>query len=357
MRAAPLRWLAILTLGFVFSETYLRFFHPVALMPRNVISSPYGIRVNKPDHTYWQVSPEYRVRIHTNSKGARSDVEFPYEKPAGVKRIVVLGDSFGMGFESDFDDTFLAQMARKLEDRSIHCEVVNLCVSGHGTAEELIMLQQEGVKYHPDLVLLAWNETDVEDNVRSALYRVADGRLERFQSSYLPGTRANEILSEIPGYTFLAENSQFYYFVRESVAGWMKQSLLDWRSKKPAAPAASVARPATPENHDEKQQGEDQQLTWLLLKEIDATCRSVSAKFLILDIPDQTPDGVFAPSPLAQIGDAGRIFTVADPLPALKQYRGGPLYWFAYHHHFTPAGSAIVGSVLADKILQDGLLK
>ena len=82
--------------------------------------------------------------METNSKGVRSDREIPYEKPAGVKRIVVLGDSYGMGYEVTLEDSFLGVMERRLQESGIEAEVVNLSVSGHGTAEELITLKEEG---------------------------------------------------------------------------------------------------------------------------------------------------------------------------------------------------------------------
>src|SRR5712692_3517010 len=40
--------------------------------------------------------PEYDIRIRLNSKGLR-DVERDYAKPAGVFRILSVGDSFTMG--------------------------------------------------------------------------------------------------------------------------------------------------------------------------------------------------------------------------------------------------------------------
>ena len=79
------------------AEIFLRTFDPRPMLPRYVQAGDFGIRVNMPNQTYVHHTPEYRVEIRTNSKGMRSNVDYPYEKPAGVKRIVVLGDSFGMG--------------------------------------------------------------------------------------------------------------------------------------------------------------------------------------------------------------------------------------------------------------------
>jgi hypothetical protein len=95
-------------------ELFLRYLAPQPLMPRNVTASNFGIRVNTPNQSYWQITPEVRVNVRINSQGIRADEEIPLEKPAGVKRIVVLGDSYGMGYEVDLKDAFTTQMANRL---------------------------------------------------------------------------------------------------------------------------------------------------------------------------------------------------------------------------------------------------
>src|SRR5262249_46028448 len=154
------------------AELYLRHVAPVPILPRYVIASSYGIRVNQPNNVYYQITPECYVRMETNSKGIRSSREIPYEKPAAVKGIVALGDSFGRGYEVEQEQMFLTQMEQALNKAGVRCEVVNLSVSGHGNAEELIALREEGLKYDPDLVLICWGSTDLDDNTRSALYRL-----------------------------------------------------------------------------------------------------------------------------------------------------------------------------------------
>lgn len=354
---AWLRRLSIVLFCCLFAETYLQIFHPVAVIPRNVVSSPFGIRMNLPNHRYWQTSRDYKVLVRTNSKGLRADVEFPYEKPPGVKRIVVLGDSFGMGYEVDLDKTFLAQMQHVLANHSIRTEVINLSVSGHGTAEELIVLQNEGVKYHPDLVLLAWNSTDIEDNIRCALYRVEAGKPVRSGSTYLPGTKINEFLSRIPGYTFVAENSQLYVLIRETVATQMKDLLLDIRSRAPGK-ASDTANTSSSEHPPIAAiDAPENILSNSLVNALKSTSKAAGAAFLILDIPIQLMPGKFTPSALATINVTSRDFDIVDPIPALKSRCDVPLYWLKYHKHFTPLGSQIVGQTLADTILDRGLLK
>jgi hypothetical protein len=87
---------------------------------------------------------EYRI----NSKGLRDD-EHAYEKPGGIFRIVLVGDSntFGVGVP-------IEQHFSTLLERSFRApEVINLGVSGYGVDQAFLRLQIEGFKYAPDLVI------------------------------------------------------------------------------------------------------------------------------------------------------------------------------------------------------------
>jgi len=83
-----------------------------------------------------------------NSSGFR-DREFPREKPAGVFRILVLGDSHAFGFGVPLDKHF----TKLLEGYFTNVEVMNLGVSGYGVDQELLFLRDTGFAYHPDLVV------------------------------------------------------------------------------------------------------------------------------------------------------------------------------------------------------------
>jgi len=161
------------------AELFLRVFNPVPMLPRYIEAKYYGIRGNIGNKTYWHFTPDISVQIRTNSAGIRADREIPYQKPNGTKRVLLLGDSFGMGYEVNLEDTFPEKMNEIINKSGIKCEVVNLSSSGHGNAEELIVLQNEGVKYDPDLVLLSWHYGDLLENVRSNLYKLESGRLKR----------------------------------------------------------------------------------------------------------------------------------------------------------------------------------
>jgi hypothetical protein len=62
----------------------------------------------------------------------------------------MLGDSVTFGSWVRDHETF----SFLLEDRSNRYEVVNLAVEGYGTDQELLVLEDEGLRYRPDVVIL-----------------------------------------------------------------------------------------------------------------------------------------------------------------------------------------------------------
>jgi hypothetical protein len=86
-------------------------------------------------------------------------------------RIVALGDSFFVGHEVSFEDSFL----RRLEHQ-LGLEVVKLAVSNYGTIQEYRTWEEVGKKYKPDLVLLGvFVGNDLEDNAEFPDSTCVDG--------------------------------------------------------------------------------------------------------------------------------------------------------------------------------------
>jgi len=130
--------------------------------------------------------PDYVTHVYTNSKGLRGR-ERSYRPAPGVRRIVVLGDSFMAAQEVEFEQSLPRLLERGLADRRV--EVVNLAVSGYGTAQEYLYLKEEGLKYRPDLVVLAFFPTnDVCNNHRGLESQMwGEDSLKAFARPYAGG--------------------------------------------------------------------------------------------------------------------------------------------------------------------------
>lgn len=113
----------------------------------------------------WEATTRLR-QLQINSKGLR-DREYAYKKPTGVRRILVLGDSFAWGYGVSDEEIFTEQLEQRLEQ----WQVLNTGVSGWGTDQEYLFLKDEGVKYLSDVVVLAFFLfNDPENNTHSVQY-------------------------------------------------------------------------------------------------------------------------------------------------------------------------------------------
>jgi len=125
------------------------------------------------------------VFVEINSKGLR-DREFAYAKPAGVRRIVGLGDSFTFGMGTETGRVFLKALERMLDrERPGRFQVLNMGVPGHNTASEFHYLKTEGVRYDPDVVIVCFTVNDAQQS--SETY--ADHRFDSARSFVLEALR------------------------------------------------------------------------------------------------------------------------------------------------------------------------
>lgn len=118
-----------------------------------------------PNATVWQWTVEYVTRVDVNARGLR-EREIGYEKPPGLKRVLVLGDSFVEAIGVAVEDAFPRRLEAKLAaGNEPPVQVVNAGAVGFGTGQEYLLLRHEGVRYQPDVVvLLFFSGNDVADN-------------------------------------------------------------------------------------------------------------------------------------------------------------------------------------------------
>jgi hypothetical protein len=116
----------------------------------------------------WALRPRLRdvpafagKTLNSNSRGLRGVREYALDKPGGVTRIVVLGDSFTFGEDVGDDETWPSRLQAAMPGT----EVLNLGVHGYGHDQMLLYLQEEGLRYHPDVVVVGFLPDDMERNV------------------------------------------------------------------------------------------------------------------------------------------------------------------------------------------------
>lgn len=328
--------LAMAAMGFatLLGEVVVRLFVPQVLFPRYVTDGGFGIRVNVRSVRYRHTSPEVSVEFRHNAQGMRSDREYAFTKPPGVTRILGLGDSFTQGYEVEVEETYLYRLERLLRDRGLNVEVLNLGVSGFGTAEELILLREYGTRFDPDVVIVGYFTNDILDNVRSNLFRLDErGGLERAAHEYLPAIGLRDRLYSFPPYRWLSEHSHLFAMVREQAAQLIKRKLVDEHLG----------------GGERRDDGYAVRLTGRLLDEIKDDCQRENRRFLVLDIPPpnlrESPllrDSVHAIEPDEVVRTASKL-QAEGPNAYLYRKRG--------HLHWTPRAHELAAELLAERLL------
>ena len=120
-------------------------------------------------------------RLTSNSHGLR-DVEHAYDNAPGVRRILILGDSFCEAQQVDLEDTFFRILQHELDANASpsRFELINAGVSGYGTDRALLFYRHEGRKYAPDDVFLFFVFNDVRNNDRAMQLQMYGDRNEPY---------------------------------------------------------------------------------------------------------------------------------------------------------------------------------
>lgn len=170
------RWIArfvvvivSLFLPLLFLEAALRLFGPI--LPGNYDTGAYLVRnealghFHVPNFDGWIKAPEFTTHVTINPQGLR-DRRQSFDKPTGSFRVLFLGDSFVEAVQVQQAQGVAEQLEKALnQGTSRPVEVINGGVAAYGTGQELLLLDQIGAQYHPDLVvLLFFVGNDVTNN-------------------------------------------------------------------------------------------------------------------------------------------------------------------------------------------------
>ena len=175
---------------------------------------------------------EWDLEFKVNSQGLR-DKEYSIQKPAGVYRIIMLGDSFVEGYGVNLEDNYGKVLEKMLNENSgKKIEVINAGISGWSPLSQYLYLLEYGIKYQPDLVILNFNSTDFFDDYEfySRLTNEAKQILEQDQKQQL--TQAKEakkisqskIFTPKPLYTESVNDPQNIPFVSDRIKFFLNKN-------------------------------------------------------------------------------------------------------------------------------------
>lgn len=307
-----------------------------------------------------EVSDEFNVPIVISADGLRDRV-FARPKPAGVIRILVLGDSFTYGGGARAEDTYPKRLEARLNARSDgrRWEVVNAGISGYGTFHEARFLREEGWSYQPDvLILQVFLDNDLAENLYPFAREVRGGFL-RFKSER-PGPAWRERLKE-----FLRRRSHLYRVVGD------RWNLLRIRFGWEPFYAASLG---VYERTPPPDVARGWEATRRYLREIAAAARERGVGLLVVHAPknvalDARLQRAFmefhrAPAasldwelPARRLGELCRADGLAclDLTPRFKA-TGRPLdFYHPRNGHWNPAGHERVAAWILERLVTDGV--
>ena len=248
-----------------------------------VTYGPFTVRRLERNATFYHESKDGRWRFDTNAQGYRDVNDFSYEKSEGEIRVISLGDSHTLGHEIRQDFTYSAFLERMLRRNGGKGRVMNTGIAGFGTAEQLIFLKHEGIKYDPDVVVLGFYGNDFDDNVRSNIFRLADGKLHTSNTNYAPGAKALMFHNSIPPLRWMSENSHFYSLIMNAVWEGVKGLMLS-REK------ADLLKEHAVSDNVENIVTAKIDLAKALIVEMYRFCRENGIKLVIIDIPRFRPN-------------------------------------------------------------------
>jgi hypothetical protein len=169
-----------------------------------------------------QKTTEFDAAYEINSLGLRGP-EISRVKPAGTKRLLILGDSFTEGVGVNGNETYASRLQVLLDESRLpsRWQVINAGVASYSPLLEYVYLKHSGLALQPDLVMLALDLSDVFDDVQYERLAEIDATMapiavradpERGRASW-PVERLLDLKDLVKTHT------RTYNFVRRQIAG------------------------------------------------------------------------------------------------------------------------------------------
>jgi len=325
-----------LLLGLTTTEVATRVFSlatPLNLIFSNYVADPNLPFRPRPFSRGTGRNDEFSYDYQHNSFGFR-DVEHEIAKAPGTFRLLGLGDSFTYGIGASLRETYLSRLEVLLNHRAgVHpkIEVIKAGVPRYFPQAERILLENDGVKFRPDVVVVGILPNDLIDTYLGIDAVTAD------RSGYLKTREAKE----------LGEAGVLVY--RHSHVGrLLLRAYIDWRLVVRSRGLLRQGR--FPEKEWEKMESEFAHMTALV--------DSIGAKLVLVHIPQKGPwtvEDEHLPTRLAAWAAKNRVSFV-DLLPAMKSSPAPDQLYYAKDGHCTPEGYAVIAQTIFSYLTENRII-
>ena len=282
---------------------------------------------------------EFDYDYRHNRLGLR-DVEHATSKPAGVFRILGLGDSFTYGVGVRFEETYLARLERMLNERAgdhPRVEIIKGGIPRFFPQSERLLLEHSGAAFQPDLIVVGFLPNDVADTHQGI------GAIRVDPSGFLKTREADEI-----GRLGLA------LYCHSHLA---RRLMRDWLARR-------IREKYSPQWAEINKDNGFHEPDWQAVEREYATmadiATSIGARLVILHIPQMGPWDRTHDYPARRLGAWAEKHGVGfvSALPAIRRAAATappdrPLY-YRKDGHCTAKGHAVIAGVLRDYLEGQG---
>jgi len=222
MKIKPTKILAKLLLSFLIiivlclvSEFFFRIskgkgFYLKGTTGTKKLRSPYLFEPNTTRRQKSSKKGEFDVMVRINNFGFRGK-EMKLEKEKGTLRIFAVGDSFTYGVGAEDDETVPYLIEEKLKSKGYNIEVINAGRGNTSTLTHYLNLRDHHLKFKPDLVILLFDFSDLEDDwyrERRLVYD-KDGKPLYIDPTIIDGKRNWKVV--------LLQYSEFFQWINKKI--------------------------------------------------------------------------------------------------------------------------------------------
>lgn len=333
---------SLVFLGLVL-EIALQVIVPLVFRPRfSKIDPDLGWHHNS-SVSYMEETEGHKYRLSYDADGYRP-ARHREEKQPDVPRLLIIGDSFVDAAEVGDQETFAWLLGECLPN----VEVINLGVYGYSTAQELLLLERDGLRYHPDRVIVLTISNDFPGNTMAlesfgpAPRFLLDGPGLKFEGTRHPAAQEAFLATNIPAPRWIHRHSLLYYLVNFYVYQPLNAKRIE-----------EVRRARTAVHSEE----ERKELYRRLIRRMRDTTKNAGAQFLVTygylerelvaeESPNTSVRGLLAEDHV----DSVDLFAGLRRAQQAEESAGSSLY---YQHdiHWNARGNEVAADLLSKVIL------
>jgi hypothetical protein len=316
------------------------------------------------------VSSDGLYAFNSQTIRARSpNDDTPPIAPEGLRRILLIGDSFTLGAEVPYEQTWAHYLESDLQTRGIQVQVLNAGVGGYGMDQALLRWESMGKQFSPDVLVFGLQFENCQRNVnlvrpvympytglpfsKPRFVATPDG-WKKINDPALPPQSLPSILKDFSSWEW-AGNEFFYDSRQYLVRPWHGSRFISILLKILSGENEEGAFSFDPKE-------EPGQVTIGILEMLKDSAQAAGVPLLVVHLPTKSEiKNGLRTRPLeyeALLEEIRSRLDVVDPLDTLVESADETSLeeLFMPATHYSPAANEAVGALLAKEILARKLL-